>query len=167
MTSKSNNPQHRPTAGQKRFTRADGRTIDVTPLWRACRDVAGWALDLAEAEVGEFPEDIERIDRVRAFVTAGLAGGRLPELAQEDALFFLSVLITALDLEFSQSGLAMQAAILGMMANSPSVTVTAPSHRPGCPYARRPGAGRAPGGASHGLSAGDLVQEWFRRHGRH
>ena len=65
--------------------------IDYGPAVAAARDLATWALDLAERDVGDWPEARKRIRNTRRFVLARVAGKdrRMPV---EDVIFTASLL---------------------------------------------------------------------------
>jgi len=70
--------------------------IDYTPAVTAARDLATWALDLAERDVGDWPEARKRIRNTRRFVLARIAGKdrRMPV---EDLIFTASLLARIFD----------------------------------------------------------------------
>lgn len=70
--------------------------IDYGPAVTAARDLATWALDLAERDVGDWPEARKRIRNTRRFVLARIAGKdrRMPG---EDLIFTASLLARIFD----------------------------------------------------------------------
>jgi hypothetical protein len=70
--------------------------IDYGPAVTAARDLATWALDLAEHDVGDWPEARKRIRNTRRFVLARIAGKdrRMPV---EDLIFTASLLARIFD----------------------------------------------------------------------
>lgn len=70
--------------------------IDYGPAVTAARDLATWALDLAERDVGDWPEARKRIRNTRRFVLARIAGKdrRMPV---EDLIFTASLLARIFD----------------------------------------------------------------------
>ena len=70
--------------------------IDYGPAAAAARDLATWALDVAERDVGDWPEARNRIRNTRRFVFARLAGKdrRMPV---EDVIFTASLLARIFD----------------------------------------------------------------------
>jgi hypothetical protein len=70
--------------------------IDYGPAVTAARDLAVWALDLAERDVGDWPEARKRIRNTRRFVLARIAGKdrRMPV---EDLIFTASLLARIFD----------------------------------------------------------------------
>lgn len=70
--------------------------IDYGPAVTAARDLATWALDLAERDVGDWPEARKRIRNTRRFVLARIAGkGR--RMPVEDLIFTASLLARIFD----------------------------------------------------------------------
>ena len=70
--------------------------IDYGPAAAAARDLATWALDVAERDVGDWPEARKRIRNTRRFVLARIAGKdrRMPV---EDLIFTASLLARIFD----------------------------------------------------------------------
>jgi len=70
--------------------------IDYGPAVAAARDLAVWALDLAERDVGDWPVARKRIRNTRRFVLARIAGKdrRMPV---EDLIFTASLLARIFD----------------------------------------------------------------------
>ena len=70
--------------------------IDYGPATAAVRDLATWALDIADRDVGDWPEARKRIRNTRRFVLARIAGKdcRAPV---EDVLFTASLLARIFD----------------------------------------------------------------------
>lgn len=70
--------------------------IDYGPAAAAARDLATWALDIAERDVGDWPEARKRIHNTRRFVLARIAGKdrRMPV---EDVIFTASLLARIFD----------------------------------------------------------------------
>ena len=48
--------------------------LDWTPLFAAFREAFEWALDVAVGLAGDFPEEVEAVERVRTFMRARIAG---------------------------------------------------------------------------------------------
>jgi len=73
--------------------------IDYGPAAAAARDLATWALDVAERDVGDWPEARKRIRNTRRFVLARIAGKdrRIPV---EDVIFTASLLARIFDDDF-------------------------------------------------------------------
>ncbi len=70
--------------------------IDYGPAAAAARDLATWALDIAERDVGDWPEARKRVRNTRQFVMARIAGKdrRMPV---EDVIFTASLLARIFD----------------------------------------------------------------------
>lgn len=70
--------------------------IDYGPAVTAARDLATWALDLAERDVGDWPEARRRIRNTRRFVLARMAG-KDRSMPVEDLIFTASLLARIFD----------------------------------------------------------------------
>lgn len=70
--------------------------IDYGPAVVAARDLATWALDIAERDVGDWPEAKRRIRNTRRFVFARLAG-KARSMPIEDLIFTASLLARIFD----------------------------------------------------------------------
>ena len=70
--------------------------IDYGPAATAARDLATWALDLAERDVGDWPEARKRIRNTRRFVLARIAG-KDRSMPVEDVIFTASLLARIFD----------------------------------------------------------------------
>ena len=71
---------------------------DWMPLFAAIQDVSEWALDIAAKLSRDYPEDLEAIDNVRAFVRAWLEGRR-SEVNVSDVLTTIAIIFSAIELE--------------------------------------------------------------------
>ena len=70
--------------------------IDYGPAATAARDLATWALDVAERDVGDWPEARKRIRNTRRFVLARIAG-KDRHMPVEDVIFTASLLARIFD----------------------------------------------------------------------
>ena len=70
--------------------------IDYGPAVTAARDLATWALDLAERDVGDWPEARKRIRNTRRFVLARISG-KDRHMPVEDLIFTASLLARIFD----------------------------------------------------------------------
>ena len=70
--------------------------IDYGPAVVAARDLATWALDIAERDVGDWPEARKRIRNARRFVFARLSG-KERRMPIEDIIFTASLLARIFD----------------------------------------------------------------------
>ncbi len=70
--------------------------IDYGPAATAARDLATWALDIAERDVGDWPEARKRIRNTRRFVLARIAG-KERRMPMEDLIFTASLLARIFD----------------------------------------------------------------------
>lgn len=70
--------------------------IDYGPAVVAARDLATWALDIAERDVGDWPEARKRVRNARRFVFARL-DGKERRMPIEDVIFTASLLARIFD----------------------------------------------------------------------
>lgn len=70
--------------------------IDYGPAAAAARDLAAWALDIAERDVGDWPEARTRVRNTRRFLLARLAG-KDRHAPVEDVVFTASLLARIFD----------------------------------------------------------------------
>jgi hypothetical protein len=70
--------------------------IDYGPAAAAARDLATWALDIAERDVGDWPEARKRVRNTRQFVMARIAG-KERRMPVEDVIFTASLLARIFD----------------------------------------------------------------------
>ena len=71
---------------------------DWTPLFAAIGDVSERALDIAAKLSRDYPEDLEAIENVRAFVRAWLEGRR-SEVNVSDVLTTIAIIFSAIEVE--------------------------------------------------------------------
>lgn len=107
--------------------------IDYGPANTAARDLATWALALAERDVADWPAARKRVRNTRRFVLARLAGKdrRMPT---EDVLFTASLLARIFDDDLGL-GLADSLSIFDSL-DLPTDIVPIPPPRPTTPAAR-------------------------------
>ncbi len=70
----------------------DDGEIDYGPAVDAIADLAAWALDLAAADVADWPEGQRRVKNARRFVLARLRGKHLRSTPYEDVIFTAGLL---------------------------------------------------------------------------
>ena len=70
----------------------DDGDIDYGPAVDAIADLATWALDLAAADVADWPEGQRRVKNARRFVLARLRGKHLRSTPYEDVIFTAGLL---------------------------------------------------------------------------
>jgi hypothetical protein len=107
--------------------------IDYGPANTAARDLATWALDLAERDVADWPAARKRVRNTRRFVLARLAGKdrRMPT---EDVLFTASLLARIFDDDLGL-GLADSLSIFDTL-DLPTDIIPMPPPRPTTPAVR-------------------------------
>ena len=74
----------------------DLNALDWEKLFNAFREAFDWALDVAVALARDFPEEVEAVERVRAFMRARLAG-KPAMVSIDDVLFTFGLLIGAIE----------------------------------------------------------------------
>jgi hypothetical protein len=89
-------------------------------LARRTREMTDVMLRIAADAVADFPEDVERVERVRQFLCASLAGAALSPPPTGDLLFVLGALIDAFDLDCGEPGVreAIEKEIDELLANT-------------------------------------------------
>jgi hypothetical protein len=87
-------PKKRNTTGTPEI--AGAGPLDWTPLFQAFRDAFEWALDVAAQLAREYPEEVEAVERVRAFMHKRIAG-RPAHVPVEDVLFTFGLIIGAIE----------------------------------------------------------------------
>lgn len=75
-----------------------GVVNDWQPLLAAVQDVSEWALDIAAKLSRDYPEDLEAIENVRAFVRAW-AEGRRSEVTVSDVLTTIAIIFSAIEID--------------------------------------------------------------------
>ncbi len=70
--------------------------LDWTPLFGAFREAFEWALDVAVRLAGDFPEEVEAVERVRTFMRARIAG-QPSHVRVDDVLFTFGLIIGAIE----------------------------------------------------------------------
>jgi hypothetical protein len=81
---------------RERSTKRNAGDLDWKPLYRALQDSIEWALDVAATLAAPYPEEVDAIERVRAFVRAKLAG-RSAEIRIDDLMLAFGILIAAIE----------------------------------------------------------------------
>ena len=81
---------------------ANGK-LDWTPLFQALEDAFEWALDVAVSLARDFPEEVEAVERVRAFIRARITG-QPATLFVDDALFTFGLIIGAIECDLDLVG---------------------------------------------------------------
>jgi hypothetical protein len=71
--------------------------IDYGPARAAVRDLANWALDIAEKNIDDWPAARLHIRKTRKFVEARMAGKRSSAASTEDILFTTELLVRIFD----------------------------------------------------------------------
>lgn len=81
----------------------DGTAMEWEALYRAFHDSFEWALDVAANLARDFPEEVEAVERVRAFMRKRIAG--VPShVTINDVLFTFGLLIGAIDRDIGPVG---------------------------------------------------------------
>lgn len=128
------------TAAQPPWLDDDG--IDYGPANTAARDLATWALALAERDVADWPAARKRVRNTRRFVLSRLAG-KERRMPTEDVLFTASLLARIFDDDLGL-GLADSLSIFDTL-DLPTDIIPVPPPRPTTPASRsRPAPSRVP-----------------------
>ncbi len=70
--------------------------LDWTPLFSAFQEAFEWALNVATSLARDFPEEVDAVERVRAFMRKRIAG--LPaHVRADDVLFTFGLIIGAIE----------------------------------------------------------------------
>ncbi len=70
--------------------------LDWTPLFQAFKEAFEWALDVGAQLARDYPEEVEIIERVRAFMRKRIAG-EPAHVKVEDILFTFGLIIGAIE----------------------------------------------------------------------
>lgn len=70
--------------------------LDWTPLFQAFKEAFDWALDVATKLARDYPEEVEAVERVRAFMHKRIAG-QPAHVKVEDILFTFGLIIGAIE----------------------------------------------------------------------
>jgi hypothetical protein len=70
--------------------------LDWTPLFAAFQEAFDWALDVAARLAHDYPEEVDAVERVRAFMHERIAGTPA-HVGREDILFTFALLIGAIE----------------------------------------------------------------------
>lgn len=70
--------------------------LDWTPLFQAFEEAFDWALDVAARLARDYPEEVEAVERVRAFMHQHLAG-QPAHVRVDDVLFVFGLIIGAIE----------------------------------------------------------------------
>ena len=74
----------------------DGDALDWMPLFKAFKEAFEWSLDVAAALARDYPEELEAVERVRAFMRARIAGSPA-SVAVDDVLLTFGLVIGAIE----------------------------------------------------------------------
>ena len=87
---------------QRNATRPSDKTLeqsgalDWTPMFQAFREAFDWALDVAAGLARDYPEEVEAVERVRAFMHKRV-NGEPAHVRVDDVLFTFSLIIGAIE----------------------------------------------------------------------
>jgi hypothetical protein len=70
--------------------------LDWTPLFRAFKEAFEWTLDVAKSLARDYPEEVEAVERVRAFMRKRIAG-QPAHVRIDDVLFTFGLIIGAIE----------------------------------------------------------------------
>ena len=74
--------------------------VDWQPLYRALQNSIDWALDIAAKLAAPYPEEVDAIERVRAFVRAKLLG-KPAQVRVADVMLAFGIVIAAIERDLS------------------------------------------------------------------
>src|SRR5450432_4714591 len=104
---------HCPTSGdfvkkQKKPTRKPEVTgsgpLSWTPMFQAFREAFEWALDVARNLARDYPEEVDAVERVRAYLRKRIAGETAPAPV-DDVLFTFALIIGAIERDLGPVGM--------------------------------------------------------------
>jgi hypothetical protein len=102
----------------------DAGDLDWKPLYSALRESIEWALDVAAKLAAPYPEEVEAIENVRAFVRAKL-GGQAAQVRLVDVMLTFGIIIAAIERDLGpQSRMLLSPvhfAVTNSMASLPRV----------------------------------------------
>lgn len=86
---------------KKRITKREAEIdssgpLDWTPLFSAFKEAFEWALDVASALARDYPEEVDAMERVRAFMRKRIAG-QTSHVRVDDVLFTFGLIIGAIE----------------------------------------------------------------------
>lgn len=81
-----------------------GGPPDWAPMFKAFKDAFEWALDVAKGLARDYPEEVEAVERVRAFMRHRIAGSD-PIVPVDDVLFTFALIIGAIERDIGPVGL--------------------------------------------------------------
>ena len=116
----------RPKKRQERPTTEIDSDARDRSLFRALREAFEWAIDVAAGLARDYPEEVESVERLRAYLRARLSGnpGTVPI---NDVLFVLALLISAI--ERGCGALGMSSANAPSAFHLPGAETTSPHPR--------------------------------------
>jgi hypothetical protein len=113
----------------------DDGEIDYGPAVDAIADLAAWALDLAAADVADWPEGQRRVKNARRFVLARLRGKHLRSTPYEDVIFTAGLLARIFEAEVGL-GMSQVVAVLDRIGLPTEVVPLTPRPQHAAPTAR-------------------------------
>jgi hypothetical protein len=111
-------------------------SIDFGPAVAAVADLAGWALDLAAADVVDWPEGVRRVRTCRRFVLRRLRGQHTRGIPFEDVLFTAGLLARIFESEIGL-GMSEMVAVLDKIGLPTEVVPMMPRAQPHAHVAAR------------------------------
>ena len=79
-------------------------TLDWTPMFQAFREAFEWALDVARQLARDYPEEVETVDRVRAFMRKRRVG-ETAHIQADDVWFTFALIIGAIERDLGPVGM--------------------------------------------------------------
>jgi hypothetical protein len=95
----------------------DEGDLDWKPLYSALRDSIEWALDIAAKLAAPYPEEVEAIENVRAFVRAKLAGEEA-QVRLVDVMLTFGIIVAAIETDLGPQSRVLLSPMHSVVTNS-------------------------------------------------
>jgi len=105
------------TKPDERNAMIDAGDLDWKPLYRALHDSIEWALDIAAKLAAPYPEEVEAIENVRAFVRAKLAG-QAATVRLVDVMLTFGIIIAAIETDLGPQSRVLLSPMHSVVTNS-------------------------------------------------
>lgn len=95
----------------------DAGDLDWKPLYRALSDSIEWALDVAAKLAAPYPEEVEAVENVRAFVRAKLAG-QSAQVRLVDVMLTFGIIVAAIETDLGPQSRVLLSPMHSVVTNS-------------------------------------------------
>jgi hypothetical protein len=112
----------------------DAGDLDWKPLYRALQDSIEWALDVAAKLAAPYPEEVEAIESVRAFVRAKLAG-KPAQVRLRDLMLTFGIVIAAIERDLEPQVAPIRLAVTNVFRIPAAPSLWEPTVTHHCPGA--------------------------------